>query len=165
MYDADKPILISVVILIAGLVGLFSLGFLGGDSTTNGGVSGLTGLHTITIDGTPLRVEIADSEAERVQGLSGRATLPPDQGLLFVFEAAGRYAIWMRGMRFPLDVYWLNEQGVIVDAWKNAQPESYPDVFEPDADATYILEVVGGFSEVYNIDIGDRVEGLDRLGL
>ena len=66
----------------------------------------------------------------------------------------------MRDMNFPLDIFWIDENGIIVDAWKNADPDSYPQVFEPRSDALYILEVVAGFSEVYNIEIGDVITGL-----
>lgn len=165
MYDADVPILVGLALFLSALVGLLALGILGGGAHDEN-VSGMSvPLQRLAIEGVSIHVEIADEEHERIQGLSGREVLPTDQGLLFVFETPGRYSIWMRDMRFPLDIYWIDDEGVIVDAWKNATPESYPFVFEPSAPARYVLEVVGGFSEVYNIDVGDRVTGLDELKL
>ncbi len=158
MYDADKPMLVGLILLISVLLGLLATGILGGSIFPHE-PQGFY-LKKINVAGTPVRVEVADTEEERINGLSNRDRLPENQGMLFVFEEPGRYPIWMRNMRFSLDVYWLDGQGKIVDIWENAHPNSYPQVFEPGDDAYYILEVVAGFSEVYNIEIGDRVTGL-----
>lgn len=160
MYDADKPMLVGLIMLISVLLGLLATGILGGGSIFPHESEGMY-LKRIEVGGVPVRVEIADTEEERINGLSNRDRIPEDQGMLFVFEESGRYPIWMRHMKFPLDIYWLDGRGVIVDAWKNAHPDSYPQIYEPRDEAYYILEVVGGFSEVYNIEIGDRVTGLD----
>ena len=47
---------------------------------------------------------------ERSQGLSGRPNLAAGTGMLFVFEQAGSYAFWMKDMRFPLDMVWIDAQ-------------------------------------------------------
>lgn len=161
MYDADKPMLVGLILLISALLGLLATGILGGSVFPHQPES--LGLKKILVAGTPVRVEIADTQEERINGLSGRERIPENQGMLFVFEESGKYPIWMRNMQFPLDIFWLDGRGVIVDAWINAHPDSYPQVFEPDDEAYYILEVVAGFSEVYNIEIGDRVTGLDPV--
>ena len=161
MYDADKPMLVGIVLLISTLFGLLATGVLGGSVFSQT----LYGQHmsVVAVDGVPVYVEIADTPEERMLGLSGRPRIAENQGLLFVFEERGKYSIWMRNMQCSLDVYWLDARGVIVDMWQNAHPESYPQVYEPRDYAYYILEVNAGFSEVYNIDIGDRVTGLDNI--
>ncbi len=155
MYDADKPILIGLILLISVVVGLLSVGILGGPVEPRGQSSKI-----IEVDGTRIKVNVADTKEERINGLSGVESLPRNEGLLFVFDEPGKYPIWMRGMLFPLDIYWLDGQGKIIDAWKNADPSSYPQIYEPVSDAYYVLEVNSGFSEVYNIEIGDWVTGL-----
>lgn len=159
MYDADKPMLVGLILLISTLLGLLATGVLGGSIFPHDP----TALYfkKVYVAGTPLKVEVADTEEKRLNGLSGRSRMPENQGMLFVFEESGRYPIWMRNMQFSIDIYWLDGHGVIIDMWENAHPESYPQVFEPDDEAYYILEVVAGFSEVYNIQIGDRVVGLE----
>ncbi|PCI30795.1 hypothetical protein COB52_00950 [Candidatus Kaiserbacteria bacterium] len=158
MYDADKPMLVGLILLISVLVGLLSMGILGG-SVLPYDPSGQY-LKILEVDGTRIKVNVADTKEERINGLSGVDALPRNEGLLFVFDEPGKYPIWMRGMEFSLDIYWLDGQGKIVDAWKNADPSSYPQIYEPVSDAYYILEVNSGFSEVYNIEIGDWVTGL-----
>lgn len=158
MYDADKPMLVGLVLLISVLIGLLATGILGGSIFPYQPEGSY--LKKIAVAGVPIRVEVADSDQERINGLSNRDRIPEDQGMLFVFEESGRYPIWMRNMKFPLDIYWLDGRGVIVDIWENANPDSYPQIFEPRDEAYYVLEVVAGFSEIYNIEIGDRVTGL-----
>lgn len=161
MYDADKPMLVGLVVLISTLFALLTTGILGSAAFPQAAQSGYA--TSIAVDGVPLRVAIADTPEERIQGLSGQPRIAENQGLLFVFDERGKYPIWMRNMEFSLDVYWLDGRGVIVDMWQNAHPESYPQIFEPREYAYYILEVNAGFSEVYNIDIGDQVTGLDAI--
>lgn len=158
MYDADAPMLVGIILLISALVGLLATGILGGSVLPHTPENIF--LKTISIDGTPVKVEVADTPEERQQGLSGRQRIAENEGMLFTFDEADRYGIWMKEMLFPIDVYWLNEQGTIVDMWEYARPESYPNVYEPSEPAKYIVEVVGGFSEVYNVEIGDKVNGI-----
>jgi len=158
MYDADKPILVGLTLLISVLLGLLATGILGGSLLPYQPEN--IYLKRIYIDGTPIKVEVADTPEKRVNGLSGRSHIPASQGMLFVFENEGTYSIWMRNMQFSLDIFWLDENGVVIDMWQNAHPNSYPQVYEPRSAALYVLETVAGFAEVYNIDIGDTVTGL-----
>jgi len=105
-------------------------------------------------------VEVARTEAEKVRGLSGRDRLAPDRGMLFVYEAPVRPLIWMRGMRFPLDILWIRD-GRVVDLVRGAKaptPGEAPQEFAPREDAQYVLEVPAGFVERQGIAVGDRVE-------
>ena len=105
-------------------------------------------------------VEVARTEAEKTRGLSGRDRLAPDRGMLFVYEAPVRPLIWMRGMRFPLDILWIRD-GRVVDLVRGAKapaPGEAPQEFAPREDAQYVLEVPAGFVERQGIAVGDRVE-------
>lgn len=105
----------------------------------------------------PIDAEIADSEEERVLGLSGRGSLPQGKGLLFVFPRAGKYGIWMQGMRFPIDVFWIGKGDTVVWIEEQIAPESYPAVFNSPEDALYILETNAGVAEAFGVSIGSRV--------
>src|SRR3972149_7220741 len=87
-------------------------------------------------------VEVARTEAEKVRGLSGREGLAADRGMLFVYETPVRPMIWMREMRFPLDILWIRD-GRVVDVVRGAKapaPGEAPQEFAPRADAEYVLE-------------------------
>jgi len=115
-------------------------------------------LPEILVDGTPIKVIVADTSEEHMRGLSGHGPLPLNQGMLFVFQSEGVRKIWMKEMRFPLDVMWIDANGVIQHMETNIHPETYPEVFGPDYPVYYVLEVPAGFSEVYNIEVGDTIE-------
>src|SRR3989338_9645137 len=75
---------------------------------------------------TPITLEIAATEPERILGLSFRLFLPENQGLLFVFPESDFHGIWMRKMRFPIDIIWLDDNLKIVDMAREVSPESFP---------------------------------------
>ena len=102
-------------------------------------------------------IEVADSEAERIQGLSGRKNLGGDEGLLFVFERDDFHGIWMKDMNFAIDIIWLDGELEVVDIKKNALPESFPQIFRPASSARYVLETLAGFSDNRLVKIGDKL--------
>lgn len=100
-------------------------------------------------------LECAITPAERSQGLSGRSGLPENTGMLFVFEKPAIYKFWMKDMKFPLDIIWLDESKRVVFIEKNVSPESYPNYFAPTDDSKYVLEINAGQSDKYGIKVGD----------
>lgn len=98
-------------------------------------------LVTAKIAGKNFLLEVARDDAERKKGLSGRLNLASDQGMLFVFERRGYWGIWMKDMRFPIDILWLDETYCIIDSKINLTPETFPEVFRPKTPAKYIIEL------------------------
>ncbi len=106
----------------------------------------------------PLRIEIADTDSERVRGLSGREKLENIDGLLFVFPTSNRHAIWMKDMEFPIDIIWIDEDLKVIDITKNATPDSYPAVYRPISSARYAIETNIHFSDTFGIAVGQEVK-------
>jgi len=112
----------------------------------------------VKIAGQDVKVDLALTPSEQTQGLSGRSGLPEDSGMLFVFDKPGKYFFWMKDMNFPIDIIWLGEDMKVIYIKKNALPESYPELYGPEADAGYVLEVGAGFSDKNNLQIGDSAQ-------
>jgi uncharacterized protein len=146
---------ILLLIVIVSVMMLFWMTFK--ESIVSPIVSINSKLSPIFVDSTLVTVEVADTVEKRRTGLSGREALAVNQGMLFILDRPDFYGIWMKDMKFPLDVIWFDENLKIVDIERNIQPNSYPQVFRPDQKATYILEVNAGFTEIYNIDVGDEI--------
>lgn len=104
-----------------------------------------------------ISLEVADTDAERVKGLSDRPSLPDDCGLLFVYGQASRHGIWMKDMHFPIDIVWLDEDKKIVHLLEHVQPETYPDVFQPSAPARYIIELNAGMAQQSGFSVGRQL--------
>ena len=120
-------------------------------------------MPVVEVGGAAFKVDVADDAAERAQGLSGRAGLPDDVGMLFVYQEPVVPGFWMRQMRFPLDFVWIGEGCEVVDVTPNV-PEPLPDtsdaelvVYRPAAPILYNLEVNAGTSESQGIEVGDAV--------
>ena len=112
----------------------------------------------VQIGGSLVQAIVADSSAERSKGLSGTSDLAPNQGMLFVFPQDGEHGMWMKDMKYPIDIIWLSSDKKVVDIEANAAPSSYPNVFTPSGSARYVLEVPGGFAASANIRIGVQAD-------
>ena len=100
---------------------------------------------------------VVDNSQTRQKGLSGRSNLLPRHGLLFVFQTLGKYGIWMKDMNFAIDIIWLNDNQRIVGLAANIQPDSYPEVFRPQTDSLYVLEINAGEAALAGLEIGDYI--------
>lgn len=128
-------------------------------------------LAMITIgERTVLLAELARDHESRVKGLSGRDFLTENSGMLFVFDSLGYPAIWMKEMRFALDIIWI-KNGKVVDIEENV-PAPLPSthevelpIYTPDVPARLVLEANAGFSKKFNVHIGDSVNILGGDGL
>jgi uncharacterized protein len=116
----------------------------------------------VTIDNHILSVELAKTDKEQQQGLSGRNSLPQDQGMLFIFKTPDRYPFWMKGMKFPLDIVFI-KNNKIVTIFRNVPVPSDPNatnlpVYVPTQPANYVLEIKAGQSKTFDFQNGDDVK-------
>ncbi len=107
--------------------------------------------------GVTLRIEYATTSASRELGLGGRENVPDDSGMLFAFLKDDTYGFWMKGMRVPLDLFWLDAQGRVVYVAQDIATSTYPNGFYPSSPARYVLETVAGFARTHRIAIGTRL--------
>lgn len=117
----------------------------------------------IMINGTKIKIEIADSPAKRAKGLGDRISIASDSGILFSFPQVGNYSFWMKGMKFPIDIIWIN--GVkVVDLIKGAAPPppGAPDqeipIYLSNQPFDRTLEVNSGFADSHQIKVGDQIQ-------
>lgn len=101
--------------------------------------------------------EIVDNETSRAKGLAGRTHLSTNGGMLFVFDEEKDWGIWMKDMKIPIDIIWINAGKEIVDIKADVQPSTYPSVFVPKAKAKYVLELPAGTAKNKHILIGKNV--------
>jgi uncharacterized membrane protein (UPF0127 family) len=112
----------------------------------------------LEIGSAKIRFETATTVAAQEHGLSDRASLAADAGLLFIFPQPDYIGIWMKDMNFPIDVIWLDSTMKVIYIVPNMTPESYPKVYTPTSPAAYVLEVNAGVAARENIKIGDQAK-------
>ena len=101
---------------------------------------------------------VADTVKKQEDGLSVVHSLKQDEAMLFPFQKSDFHAFWMKGMKFHIDIVWLDENKRVVSLKEDAKPEDYPRVYIPDKKARYVLEFHDGFVEKNNIRIGDHFD-------
>jgi len=102
-------------------------------------------------------IEIADNEYETQTGLMYRTTLGVNQGMLFIFPDVSYRSFYMTNTKIPLDIIYIAEDKTIVSFQKNAKPldeSSLPS----EAPAKYVLEINGGLSDEWQLEVGDQME-------
>lgn len=102
------------------------------------------------------QAELADTDAERGQGLMWRATMAPDRGMIFVFPRVGDLGFYMRNTYIPLDIIYIGADGRIVSIAKNTQPLNESTI-PAGGPAQFVLEINAGLSDKLGITPGDRV--------
>lgn len=111
-------------------------------------------------DGYVITAELAVTDEERQLGLMHRKTINPDQGMLLVFEQENYYSIWMKNMKFSLDLLWLDREKRIVHIERNIPPckkdpcPSYSSRFP----AQYVLEIKAGAVDEHTLKMYDRID-------
>lgn len=100
-----------------------------------------------------LRVEVANTDAERARGLMGRETVPDGTGMLFVFADAAVQGVWMRDTPVPLDAAFLDEDGRILSI--EALEPFDETVRYSQAPVLHVLEVPRGWFRRKGIEVGD----------
>lgn len=121
---------------------------------------------TIVVGETTVQVDLAVEPSEQTLGLGYRNGLDEDSGMLFVGSAPRTRTFWMKGMRFCLDIIWV-EGGEIVGAAENACPDppGTPDsdrmIYSSGVPVSHVLEMPAGWLDAHGYGPGTPVELVD----
>lgn len=111
----------------------------------------------LNVPGGDLRVALADTADRRAAGLSKLDAVPND-GMLLQWDAPGRHPIWMSGMRFALDLVWLDAGGRVLSVLPNVPPCTTTPcpLYEPvgSEGSTAVLELPAGKAAIHGIAAG-----------
>jgi uncharacterized membrane protein (UPF0127 family) len=106
------------------------------------------------VAGQSISLEIASSNAARERGLGGRAHVAANKGMLFVFDKPTATCFWMKDMRFPIDIIWLNAAKQVTYVQPSVAPRTYPKTFCPKSPASYVIELNAGQAQALGISTG-----------
>jgi uncharacterized membrane protein (UPF0127 family) len=124
--------------------------------------SALTHHSQIIVGGKTFIIDAVQSKYSMEKGLSGKDSLSDNEGMLFIFKKPDIYGIWMKDMKFPIDIIWIDSNMQIVSIEKSVSPDTYPQIFKPTTAALYVLEISAGQSNFLNLKIGDKVSILKK---
>ena len=106
--------------------------------------------------GAVYAVEVPQTREARERGLMFRPRLAPRTGMLFIFPAVDRHAIWMKNCLIALDLVWLDDDKRVVAIEAGAPPcakDPCP-IYEPTIPSRYVLELPSGAAGLEGLAVG-----------
>ena len=113
---------------------------------------------TVIIGNTEIKVELADTQSARIKGLSGREALGNNEGMLFVFPEKSVQKFWMKEMKFPIDIIWIDGERIAGIVY-GAEPETGDQltIYSSPEPVDKVLEVNAGTASAKGIRVGDVI--------
>lgn len=123
-----------------------------------------TTVTVTTPEGEPLgsvTAAIAEKTATQRTGLSETDCLPPDRGMLFVYERNQSLGFWMRHMEIGIDIVHIDSEGVITSIQHAEAPADDEDGTEEShqypGTGQFVLEVNYNWTTEHDVEVGDVV--------
>jgi uncharacterized protein len=140
----------TVAMTLAGLVACS-----GTDNQTNRPAS------TVTFDGSNavLYVDVAETAQARQKGLIGVETLPPEEGMAFVFDEPVASTFWMKDTLIPLSIAFVDDNGRVIGV-RDMRPCKADPCPTYGVDQPYVLAIEAnlGWFDHAGVEVGDHAE-------
>lgn len=116
------------------------------------------GLGTVMINNEhEIIVEIAENHEQKAYGLMNIKSLKDDEGMLFIYEAEQDITMWMKDTYVSLDMFFINQKGIITHIEKNTKPLSEKYLYS-EYPTKYVLETKAGFANIKGIKPGHEIK-------
>ncbi|NRB05499.1 MAG: DUF192 domain-containing protein [Rhodobacteraceae bacterium] len=103
------------------------------------------------------RVDVADDDAERGQGLMFVEQMDRDKGMIFLWDEPQHARFWMRNTYIPLDMLFVAAKGVVKHIHHEAVPRD-DTIIDGGPGTLAVLEINGGMSRSFGIDVGSELQ-------
>jgi len=103
------------------------------------------------------RVDVADTNSERAQGLMNVEQMGTLEGMLFIYDVPVTATFWMRNTLIPLDMIFADPTGTVTHIHENAVPLDETTI-QGGSGIQYVLEINGGLSERLGLSVGDVLQ-------
>lgn len=114
----------------------------------------------VTINNVTFKLYEPKTVREHEIGLAAYDTLGEDQGMIFRGLPEGTQSIWMKDMKFDIDVLWVNKDNQIIHIVQGMSRSSYPQTFHNPVNmpSSYVVELPAEATITHSITIGQTVE-------
>lgn len=105
-------------------------------------------------------IEFVKSPSNKATGLSKYNSIEDNYGMVFLNDSDTKISFWMKNMKFPIDIIFINSNNTIIDIHKNNQPCLYNascPLITPTSNYRTVLEINSGLVDKYEIKVGDKV--------
>ena len=106
-----------------------------------------------------LKVEIAKTLAEKTKGLMYREKLSQNEGMLFEFAIPMHRLFWMKNVKIPLDIIFVNRNfEIIYISETSVETGDFYKQYWSHGFCKYVVETNMGFCRKNNIFKGTKIE-------
>ena len=106
--------------------------------------------------GVGVEAELVSTPHDTERGLMYRKSMPDDHGMLFDLPPRAEHPFWMHNTCIPLDLIYVDADGVIVGIIENA-PTLNDAARTVGCPSRYVLEVNAGWSRKHGVKAGQRM--------
>jgi uncharacterized protein len=123
-----------------------------------GGPPPLPVFHVVLADvaGVAVEAEVVRSEHDTMRGLMYRKTLGEERGMLFDLRVRDDHKFWMHNTCIPLDMLYVDEDGLIVGIVENA-PTLNDESRGVGCMSRWVLEVNAGWARRHGVKAGQHL--------
>ncbi len=154
----EKKKRIVTLVLLAILLMSVSMFMMQGDESKN--------IIVTFPNGTEIEVEVADTPEKLLFGLAFQEALPPNGGMIYIFEATGPHRVTTKEYRFSVDMIWVDESHHIVSILESVPPCRQADC--PWHGSTteavrYLIQTEAGFAKRQGLELGGELKYTLRM--
>jgi uncharacterized membrane protein (UPF0127 family) len=117
-------------------------------------------------NGTELEAEVADTPEKLLFGLAFQEALPPNGGMIYIFEATGPHRVTTKQYRFPVDMIWVDESHHIASITESVPPcaqETCPWYGSGQDAVRYLIQTEAGFVKRQGLAVGSELKYTLRM--
>ncbi len=118
--------------------------------------------QTYNLAGEDFVLDLAKTPEQYRQGLSNRASLEQNQGMLFIYSEKQNLAFWMKEMNFDIDLIWLIDGKIMAYIENMPKPventalKDLPSYTSP-MPINQVLELPAGTIERLKLEVGQQL--------
>ena len=106
-----------------------------------------------------INCEIAKSYRAKMKGMMNRESLLKDRGMLFSFLIPGHRFFWMKNVKIPLDIIFINRKFEIIYIHESSVKHGFfYKIYWSHGFCKYVVESNMGFCKKHNISIGIKID-------
>ena len=117
-------------------------------------------------NGVEIEAEVADTPERLLFGMAFQDALPPNGGMIYIFESTGQHRVTTKEYRFPIDMIWVDESRHIVSIAENVPPcrqETCPWHGSTSPSVRYLIETPAGFAKQAGVEVGGELKYTLRM--
>jgi uncharacterized membrane protein (UPF0127 family) len=118
-------------------------------------------------NGVELEAEVADTPEKLLFGMAFHDALPPNGGMIYIFEATGPHRVTTKEYRFPVDLIWVDESRHVVSVAENIPPcanaDACPWYGSESGSVRYLIQTSAGFVKENGVAVGAELKYTLRM--